>query len=206
MAPRNVSRLLSFYCPTPMAFEERAASELSRDADRAMDRYADGDDQAFPLVYDAVAARLAVYVARQVRDPELARDLVQQTFLQIHRARSTFLRGEAVLPWAFAIARRLIIDAARMRRARPVTGEPGPDDGAVESEDRLVARDAVRRVAAILGTMPPLQRQAFELLKQDGMSLAQAAGLLGTTVAAVKLRAHRALATLRSMLERERGR
>jgi RNA polymerase sigma-70 factor (ECF subfamily) len=177
-------------------------------ADRAMDRYADGDDGAFPIVYDTLAPRLAAYVGHRVRDPELARDIIQQTFLQVHRARSTFVRGEAVLPWAFTIARRLIIDAARVQRSRPEGPARDPEglpEVAVGAEGRMFARETARRVAAALRTMPPLQRQAFELIKQEGVSLARAAILLGTTVTAVKLRAHRAMTTLRSLLERDAG-
>jgi RNA polymerase sigma-70 factor (ECF subfamily) len=176
------------------------------DADRAMDRYSDGDDQAFAVVYDAVAPRVTAYVRRRVRDPELASDVIQQTFLHMHRARATFMCGGAALPWAFAIARRLIIDAARARRARPspVPLEPGLlADPVVAGEDQVYAHEAARRIAAELVRLPPLQRQAFQLLKQEGLTLKQAAGVLGTTVTAVKLRVHRAVAALRSVLERD---
>jgi RNA polymerase sigma-70 factor (ECF subfamily) len=48
--------------------------------------------------------------------------------------------------------------------------------------------------------MPESQRAAFELIKQEGLSLVEAAAVLGTTVAAVKLRAHRAYEKLREAL------
>jgi RNA polymerase sigma-70 factor (ECF subfamily) len=176
------------------------------DTDQAMDRYAEGDDQAFGVVYDAVAPRLAGYVRRQVRDVERAADIVQQTFLQMHRARATFIRGSAALPWAFAIARRLIIDGARQRRVRP-DPEPLPlaplADPTTDGEDQLLSHEAARQLAAELDRIPPLQRQAFELTKQEGLSLKQAAHVLGTTIGAVKLRTHRAVIALRSALERE---
>lgn len=57
--------------------------------------------------------------------------------------------------------------------------------------------DALRRE---LATLPEAQRVAFELVKQEGLSVAEAAEVLGTTVAAVKLRAHRAYVTLRHAL------
>ncbi len=85
-------------------------------ASRAMDRYAAGDDSAFAEVYDGLAARLYEYLLAQVRNRALAEDLVQQTFLQMHRARGSFAAGSDVRPWAFAIARRLMIDG--MRRAK----------------------------------------------------------------------------------------
>ena len=56
------------------------------------------------------------------------------------------------------------------------------------------------RLSAELGRLPENQRVAFELIKQDGLSVAEAAQVLGTTVAAVKLRAHRAYEALRAVL------
>lgn len=81
-----------------------------------MERYACGDDAAFEKLYDAVAPRLFGYLLRQTRDRVRAEDLLQQTLLQMHRARGTFLSGAEVMPWAFAIARRLLIDHLRRDR------------------------------------------------------------------------------------------
>jgi RNA polymerase sigma-70 factor (ECF subfamily) len=176
------------------------------EADQAMDRYADGDEGAFAVVYDVVAPRLGSYIRRQVRDRALADDILQQTFLNMHRARSTFVRGADVLPWAFAIARRLIIDGARQRRGQP---SPEPLDtapvpaGGDCGESLVQAQEAARRFAAELARLPAGQREAFVLLKQDGLSLQQAAHLMGTTVTSVKLRVHRALAALRATLEKD---
>src|SRR5438105_9007550 len=93
---------------------ERAAVAEPRDKlDAAMDRYARGEDAAFVEVYDHLAPRLQAYLMRQTRDAARAEDCMQQTMLQIHRARGRFLPGARVLPWAFAIARRLLIDMHR---------------------------------------------------------------------------------------------
>src|SRR5688500_12913937 len=85
-------------------------------ADAAMERYARGEDEAFSELYDALAPRIRRYLLRASGDPGRADDLLQQTMLQIHRARGRFIAGAEVLPWAFAIARRLLIDSLRRRR------------------------------------------------------------------------------------------
>src|SRR6476646_8553344 len=87
-------------------------------ADAAMERYASGDASAFGELYDRLAPRLYGYLLRQTKDFSRAEDLVQQTMLQIHCARGQFVRGAAVLPWAFAISRRLLIDETRREAAR----------------------------------------------------------------------------------------
>jgi RNA polymerase sigma-70 factor, ECF subfamily len=177
-------------------------------ADQAMQRYADGDDDAFPVLYDVVAPRLQAYVRLNVRDPSLVNDIVQQTFLHVHRARSSFLRGAPVLPWIFAIARRLVIDAARLRKA--AASVPLDDFDAVtpapSSEEAVGAHQLARRIEGELARLPSSQRQAFQLVREQGLSLKEAARLLGTTALAVRLRAHRAVRSLRSALERDNRR
>ena len=74
-----------------------------------MDRYACGEADAFPELYDLLAPRLYDYLFRQTRCSARSEDLVQQTMLQIHGMRGRFIRGASVTPWAFAIARRLLI-------------------------------------------------------------------------------------------------
>src|SRR5205814_9797676 len=92
---------------------QSAAAERLSTADRAMARYASGDDAAFGDVYDAVAPALHRYLARRTRDAALTDDLVQHTFLKMHRNRHHFHDGAEVMPWAFAIGIRLLIDRVR---------------------------------------------------------------------------------------------
>lgn len=174
-----------------------------------MTRYAAGDDSAFGEVYDLLAPRLHRFLLRHTRDASRSEDLVQQTLLQMHRARGRFIPGAEVTPWAFAIARRLLIDGARRGR-REVLGTEldashdvaaaAPD---VAADDLVAARQLAERLSVELARLPDAQRTAFELVKQEGLSLAEAAQVLGTTVAAVKLRAHRAYEALRRALGKE---
>src|SRR3954468_2067148 len=95
-------------------------------ANEAMDRYADGDASAFPILYNAIAPRIEGLVRRRTRDASRIDDIVQQTFERIHRARGTFLRGADVLSWAFKIARNLCLDlGAQGWRERPADGNEG---------------------------------------------------------------------------------
>ena len=175
-------------------------------ADRAMERYACGEDAAFSELYDLIAPRLLGYLMRQTRDHARAEDLVQQTMLRIHRARGRFLPGAAVLPWAMAIARRLLIDELRRGKGDRVVQSADPDwqpdvpDGAPTAVELVEASQLGARLRAELAKLPDNQREAFELIKEEGLSLAEAAAVLGTTVTAVKLRAHRAYLALRVAL------
>jgi RNA polymerase sigma-70 factor (ECF subfamily) len=176
-------------------------------ADAAMARYATGDDAAFGDVYDAIAPRVLSYLERQTRDVARSEDLLQQTFLQIHRARGTFITGSAVLPWAFAIARRLLIDELRRDRRNVLSGakeiiEESSFSSTADSPDGFVAAEQLaHRLDRELRRLPESQRAAFELMRLDGLSLAEAAQVLGATVSAVKLRAHRAYVALRAVID-----
>jgi RNA polymerase sigma-70 factor, ECF subfamily len=191
------------------AGERRAAPERTL-ADRAMERYASGDDAAFAAVYDALSPRIFAYLRSRAGHGTRAEDLLQQTFLCLHRSRGTFVKDSAVLPWALAIARRLLIDDSRraqrsaLSHAQQLTelgAPPSPEPDAVEL---LSARDLQARVRRELVELPPRQRAAFELVRVEGLSHAQAAEALGVSVNSVKLRAHRAYMALRSALGLER--
>ena len=167
-----------------------------------MDRYASGDDAAFGDLYDLLAPRLLAFLQRQTGDAARAEDLVQQTFLQMHCARETYVTGADVLPWAFAIARRLAIDSYRRRKREVLDGdmEVASLVSELAPEDELRAKRAALLIHETLQNLPEMQRVAFELIKLDGLSVAQAADALGTTVTAVKLRAHRTYEALRGAL------
>jgi len=184
----------------------RKADPASALLDAAMDRYARGDDSAFEEIYDGLAPRLQSFLLRYTQDRARAEDVVQQTMLQIHRARGRFTLGGQVVPWAFAIARRLLIDQHR-RGGREVLAPSGDDNltqllEAVDAraDDVVIAKEVAGKLADELARLPENQRVAFELIKQDGLSVAEAAQVLGTTVPAVKLRAHRAYEAMRAVL------
>ena len=117
-------------------------------ANEAMDRYADGDASAFPVLYNAIAPRIEGLVRRRTRDASRIDDIVQQTFERIHRARGTFIRGSDVLSWAFKIARNLCVDF--------VVELDEPDD---------VPGDALRQSHQVVGG-PLLERDAPRQVQQ----------------------------------------
>jgi RNA polymerase sigma-70 factor (ECF subfamily) len=175
-----------------------------------MERYAAGEDVAFGQLYDVLAPRLLGFLRKATRDDCVAEDLMQQTFLQIHCSRGSFIRGARVTPWAFAIARRLLIDRVRRHRLERRLFSDAPADAEqpgvattaamAGADDLLHVRRLERRVLRRLDALPESQRIAYLLLQQEGLSLREAAKVLGTSVASVKMRAHRAYVALRAAL------
>ncbi len=175
-----------------------------------MDRYASGDDNAFAELYDLLAPRIFAFLLRATRSHCEAEDLVQQTMLKMHCARGRFIRGAGVVPWAFSIARRLVIDRARRSKVRGTAADQGdPADVLAHLAALDLAADEIvhskslgKLIQEELNRLPAGNRLAFELVKQDGLTHAEAAKVLGTTVMAVKLRTHRSCAALRAALHK----
>jgi RNA polymerase sigma-70 factor (ECF subfamily) len=180
------------------------------DARDLMQRYCDGEAGAFRELYALVAPKLLGYLVKMTRERALADDLLQQTFMKVHRARAAYVRGADPLPWIYSIAHRTFIDETRKhRRAVVRVGEaeelPEVPAGLTgESEDR---RDEVRGDPELLSAaldalaeLPAQQREAVVLTKLDGKSVAEAAEIAGTTVGAMKVRAHRGYEALRRLL------
>jgi RNA polymerase sigma-70 factor (ECF subfamily) len=171
-----------------------------------MDRYADGDEDAFGQLYDALAPRLTSFLSRSLRDPARVADLVQDTMLRMHCARGRFVRGSPVTPWAFTIARRLLLDGARRKKFEQLSSgeaeterssdEPPPDEvvGSLQQS---------RAILQAVSQLPDTQRAAFELVHYGELTYAEAAETLRITVAGVKLRVHRANSTIRRTCAQE---
>jgi RNA polymerase sigma-70 factor (ECF subfamily) len=190
----------------------RPIDEASRALDGVMDRYARGEDAAFDELYRAGAPRVRGFLLRLCGDASLADDLTQDAFLRIHRARGSFARGAAALPWFFAIARNAFLDHKRReatRRSvamsdptssRSASAEASPD---TRGDEVLAGKETLDLVRATLDEMTLLQREAFVLIRFEGLSVGEAAQVLGATEAAVKIRAFRAYEALRAALERQ---
>jgi RNA polymerase sigma-70 factor (ECF subfamily) len=173
----------------------------------AMDRYACGDARAFAEIHRALRPRLLAFLTRMTGGAALADDLTQETFLRLHRARATFAKAGAVLPWAYTIARNVYIDhvrSARQRSEERLPSDPGAepaDPSAGDAEANAIASETARAVERVLAAIPRSQREAFVLIRYEGLSVQDAAAVLGATETAVKLRAFRAYEALRGELD-----
>jgi RNA polymerase sigma-70 factor, ECF subfamily len=186
-------------------------SSQAPELDAAMHRYAKGEDSAFAELYSGLAPRLQVFLRRVCGKQDLAEDLAQETLLRIHRARGSFAPQAAVVPWAYAIARNCYIDHMRGLKARiklatptdaggePVVPEPIAGIEA-SAEQEQIARQTAEVIERELQRMTMARREAFVLLRYEGLSVVEAAHVLGATPSAVKLRAFHAYEAIRKAL------
>jgi RNA polymerase sigma factor (sigma-70 family) len=143
------------------------------------------------------------FVDGRLRDRDAGEDIVQETYVRLYDYRRTRPVAD-VGAFCFTIARNLVHDHFRRRRAAPQTTEladtlacPQP-----RAEEILDYRQRVEILVRALGVMPPLRREVFLRRRLDGLPCATIAADLGLSIAAVEKHCTRALADLRATLER----
>lgn len=187
---------------SPTASEAGAQDERLR---QLMREYQEGRFDAFDEIYASLAPVLRRYLLGRAGDAARADDLVQETFLQIHRARHTFNPAYPLLPWAMAIARHVWLMHRRTASRRPwETADVTTMDLPVRANaESFVDRAEVRRA---LGQVAASRRAAVIQHHLLGFSFREIAERAGIAETAAKLRSSRGIAQLRLLLKVRTGR
>ena len=168
-----------------------------------------GDTQAYALLLKEITPRVRQIVRGQRRFLKIEdiEDLVQDILLSLHAVRATYDPRRPFMPWLMAITRHRLADAAR-RHIRRAAHELQVENLPVTFSDERsnIDSDGYRDPEALrqaIEDLSPAQRAAIEMLKLREMSLKEAAAARGTTIGALKVSVHRAIATLRKALIKE---
>ncbi len=173
--------------------------ELSADRQRLvrlMTGYQNGNMEDFNDLYAALEGPLKRYLWTFVHDVVTVEDVLQTTFLQLHRARHTYIPPRPVKPWVYAIARHVALMHLRSHRRHkevPPT-EALPDIPIPPEVEKLGNRRLVQR---LLLELPRAAQEVLVLHHMLGLSFAEIGRVMGISPGAAKVRAHRALKTLR---------
>jgi RNA polymerase sigma-70 factor, ECF subfamily len=165
-----------------------------------MARYQAGDFAAATTLIERIGPQLHRFFLAQVSSRVDADDLLQETWLRIHRVRHTYRSGEPVLPWFYAIARRVRIDYYR-RANRTVARERRLEE--MSQLAAMVPRDegqAGDDLETLLAPLSETQREVIRMMKVAGMSLEEVARATSCSVGAVKQKVHRAYENLRARM------
>ena len=165
-----------------------------------MREYQSGRFEAFDEIHEAIAPALRRYLLSQARDAAKADDLVQETFLQMHRARHTYNPLFPLMPWATAIARHVwLMDRRTLSRRPRATDDVSELEVPVKAEAASLAdRAEVRRALAKLAGP---RREAVIQHHLLGFSFREIAERAGIAETAAKLRSSRGMAQLRALLK-----
>jgi len=170
--------------------------DMDGNLEELMAGYQAGDFAAARCLIHRLSPQLHRFFDAQSRNPADADDLLQEAWLRIHRARHTYQRGKSVLPWIYAIARRVRVDHYR-RQVRTTTHEQRweqvDDEISTSPPDAPPAED----LEALLAPLSESQREVLQMLKVAGMSLEEVARATSCSVGSVKQKVHRAYEKLR---------
>jgi RNA polymerase sigma-70 factor (ECF subfamily) len=175
---------------------------LAVDLESLMSAWQQADHEAATTLIERLTPLLLRYFRAQAAYRRHAEDLVQETWIRVHKARHTWRPREPVLPWIFAIARHTGLDGYRrsrrveMRETQvdklPHVAAPEPRSAAADSE-----------LDALLAELPHSQREVIVMLKVSGMSIEEVARATAASAGSVKQKAHRAYAKLREILSQK---
>jgi RNA polymerase sigma-70 factor (ECF subfamily) len=169
-----------------------------------------GDGVSYSRLLEEITPRIRRIVRSQRPFLQLEdiEDLVQDVLLSVHAVRATYDPDRPFMPWLLAITRNRLADAAR-RHARGAVHEIP-----TEKLDVTFAKDLtntnmdsygdVADLKAAIDALPPMQRDAIQMLKLSEMSLKEVASSSNTTVGALKVATHRAMMALRRMLVKDK--
>jgi RNA polymerase sigma-70 factor (ECF subfamily) len=163
-----------------------------------MVRLQQGDANACRQLLDDIGPSVVGFLRRRIADPNEVEDVYQEVMLALFEARHTYQPERPLEPWLFAIARNIAADHTRQHFARAswqeLVGTPP------ELATATAPPSSEPDLAEYLGRLPPAQREAFSMLKLEGMSVELAAARTGVSAGALKVRAHRAYKTLKKLI------
>jgi RNA polymerase sigma-70 factor (ECF subfamily) len=185
---------------------ERAQGRAEEEGDDTtlVRRVLSGDEAAFEVLvrrYQRLVFHVAGGFFRSAADVE---EVAQETFLRAFRGLAGFRQEGPLAPWLARIAATSSVDRLRRRRAGSEVGWDDLPEGERRAAtamasggdvaDSVAARDLAERA---LGRLRPLDRAMVVLVDGQGFTPAEAAGMLGSTALAARVRLHRARRALR---------
>jgi RNA polymerase sigma-70 factor (ECF subfamily) len=169
-----------------------------RSDEALMVAYRDGESGAFRILFSRYSGLLRRVIGRDLFDKEETNDLMQQTFLQLHRARFDYRPEKPLRPWLLTIALNLKRQYFRTKKRRPTVAIEDREFVA-ESVDPNASFEAAR-VRKALAKLRENQREAIVLHWFEGLSFAEIAEVTGTSTNSAKVRAHRGYGALKKIL------
>lgn len=163
-------------------------------------------------MFERYYRELLGFLANKVRDRDVASDLAQESFARVYAAKrsGTVVRDPRAL--LYTTARNLLTD--QFRRGQSVATDAGDDALGLdnfagpqqfEPEHALASRQRFEMIAAVVDSLPPRCREAFILVKFDGLTHAETAARMGIAVKTVEMQIQIALEACWSHLDARGG-
>ncbi len=163
--------------------------------------YCAGDSAAFGELFGRYAPILGRVLRRFGPSKDQLADLVQQTFLQLHRARNDFRTDCELRPWLMTIAFNLAREQLRRARRRPEAELDATAEIKHARQPEEQQRFEIRRdLSRALQQLPSDQQEVVRLHFVEELSFEEIGEKVGASTGAVRVRAHRGYTALRKLL------
>ena len=182
------------------------SADAPRDEDLML-AYAAGDAAAFDALYARHKGGVYRYLLRQCRQGGVVDEMFQDVWMNLIRARATYVPTAKFTTWLYRLAHNRLIDHYRASgivhlvsvddEAHADTVAALPGDASDQPERRAETRELGARLKDAVAALPAAQREAFLLQHEAGLSLAEIAELTGTGIETVKSRLRYATNKLR---------
>ena len=150
-------------------------------------------------LWELLSAKLRSFLLQQVSDPQVADDLLQETFLRIHKKLGDVSDEQRITAWVFQIARNLVIDHYRSNGRDPSAALPDDIEAPTHEEENLNGL-VEGWLPAMIAQLPDTYREALELYELKEMPQQQIAEQLNISLSGAKSRVQRGRAKLKSLL------
>lgn len=162
------------------------------------------EENALEELYHQYRPMIYRYLLLMTKCKEEAEDLTQEVFIKAYRGLPHYRGESSYKTWLYAIARNVLIDQYRKKRAASgLLDWPLPDQNPLVPEDVLDRKEEAKMLRSAIMELPFPYREIIIFRKIKGYSIAETANLLGFPEVKVKVTLHRALHRLRDKLNPE---
>lgn len=161
-----------------------------------------GSREAFAEIYARHRDSVYNYCVRLTKDPESAKDAMQETFLRMHSGLSGLRNGTVLRVWLLSIARNFVFNSARNRELidrldhEPLSTDESPFESLLRKEER-------QTVKSLIESLQPAFREVIVLREYEGLTYHDIATVTGISEENVKVRIYRARKAIAAALRKQ---
>lgn len=159
-----------------------------------------GDTNRLSMLYERHKKRFYNYFVKMTNDTEVSQDLLQNLFIRILKYKKSYQPKQPFLPWSYKIARNMVYDWSKKKS--PIKADVAVDkvaDFVTEDSEEQQKAEREEQLRKAIARLPIEKSELLIWTKIEGMKYEVVASIKDTTVGAIKVQVHRAMAQLRTL-------
>lgn len=180
---------------------------MAEDDQDLLDRARSGQADALEKLLERHQGQIYRFGMKMCRDPEDAKDVLQDTLLSVARNVKDFRGGSSISTWLYTVARSFCVKQRRKSKFAPKEAASSLDgaaehvaDPAKAADETLASKQVERALETAIGSLEPMYREVLLLRDVEGLTAPEVAQITSASVQAVKSRLHRARLSVRAQI------